>query len=146
MDPRLTAQALLDTSAWARLQDGRLEPDRVLDALEAGALAITEPLLLEMRYSARDARSFVALAEELDALPSLPLTDVSVRRATVAQAELAADRRVSHRVKPIDLLVAAVADQHRVAVLHYDHDFDTLSGHTSLRFESRWVAPRGSLG
>jgi len=142
----VTAQALLDTSAWARLTDGRLDPTAVLGALEAGSLGVTEPLLLEMRYSARDARSFAALTEELGALPLLPLTTDAVRRATVAQGELAADRRISHRVKPIDLLVAAVAHEHGVAILHYDHDYDTLADHTGLRFESRWIAARGSLG
>jgi hypothetical protein len=30
-----------------------------------------------------------------------------------------------------------------VGVLHYDEDFDTLA--TVLEFESRWIAPRGSL-
>ncbi len=99
-----------------------------------------------MRFSARDARSFATLAEELDALPLLSLTPGAVRGALAAQAELAAHRRVSHRVKPIDLLVAAVADAHGVAVVHYDHDFDLLAEHTSLEFASQWVAPRGTLG
>ena len=30
-----------------------------------------------------------------------------------------------------------------MGVLHYDADFDTLAG--VLPFESRWLAPRGSL-
>jgi hypothetical protein len=142
----VTAEALLDTSAWARLRDGRLDPGATLDALSAGRLGVCEPLLLEMRFSARDATTFRELAEELGALPLLPLTGGAVRRAVVAQAELAADRRVSHRVKAIDLLVAAAADEHHVAVLHYDHDYDILAAHTSLTFESRWIAERGSVG
>jgi predicted nucleic acid-binding protein len=141
----LSAEALLDTSAWARLRDGRLDSEGVLEALAAGRLGLCEPLLLEMRFSASDASSFRALSEELGALPLLSLTATGTRRAVVAQAELAADRRVSHRVKPIDLLVGAVADEYRVAVLHYDHDFDVLTAHTSLAFESRWVAKRGTL-
>jgi predicted nucleic acid-binding protein len=142
----VSAEALLDTSVWARLRDGRLDSAAVLDALAAGTLGVCEPLLLEMRFSALDAVSFRALSEELDALPLLALTTNGARRAVVAQAELAADPRVSHRVKPVDLLVGAVADEHRVAVLHYDHDFDVLAAHTSLAFESRWVAERGTLG
>lgn len=117
----------------------------MLDGLAAGRLGVCEPLLLEMRSSARDGATFRALAEELDALPLLSLTAAAASRAVAAQGELAADRRVSHRVKPIDLLVAAVADEHKVHVLHYDHDFDLVAAHTSLSFESRWVAPRGSL-
>ena len=44
-----------------------------------------------------------------------------------------------------DLLVAALADQHGLGVLHYDADFDTLAGHTTLTFRSRWIAERGSV-
>ncbi len=141
----MSVEALLDTSAWARLRDGRLDTTAVFRGLAAGSIGLCEPLLLEMRYSARNAADFRALAEELDALPLLNLSPVAVRRAVVAQAELAGDARVSHRVKPIDLFVAAAADEHGVAVLHYDHDYDVLSEHTSLAFASRWVAARGSL-
>lgn len=141
----MKVEALLDTSAWARLRDGRLRSDEVLDHIWRGRVALTEPLILEMRFSARDARDFSDIADELDAYPFLGLTPAATGRAIMAQAELAADRTLSHRVKPIDLLVAAAADEHRVAVLHYDHDYDLLADHTSLRFESRWVAPRGTL-
>jgi predicted nucleic acid-binding protein len=46
-------------------------------------------------------------------------------------------------VKPQDLLIAAAAQDAAVGVLHYDSDFDTLA--TVLSFESRWIAPAGSL-
>lgn len=41
------------------------------------------------------------------------------------------------------MLIAAAAAEAGVGVLHYDADYDTLA--TVLRFESRWIAPRGSL-
>lgn len=41
------------------------------------------------------------------------------------------------------LVIAAAAAAAGFGVLHYDADFDTLA--TVLPFESRWVAPRGSL-
>ena len=34
---------------------------------------------------------------------------------------------------------------HDVGVLHYDHDFDILREKTDLRFDSVWLAPRGTL-
>jgi predicted nucleic acid-binding protein len=52
---------------------------------------------------------------------------------------------VSHRVKPIDLLVAAVAEHHDAAVLHYDADYELLAERTDLAFASVWVLDRGSL-
>jgi predicted nucleic acid-binding protein len=141
--------ALLDTSVWARLRDGRLlgsAAEDVFTRLERGELALTEPLILEMRYSARDGADFALLAEELGAFPLLALDKTAVSRALDAQSQLAGARGVSHRVKPVDLLVAAVAERNSTAVVHYDSDYDVLAEHTDLDFESVWVAERGSAG
>jgi predicted nucleic acid-binding protein len=139
---------LLDNSVWARLLDGRLTGSSrktFESALAAGQLWTCPPALLEMRYSALDEKGFTLTAGRLDALPHAPLTDTSGALATTAQAELAAAPGVSHRVKPVDLLIAAVAASEGLGVLHYDHDYDTILKHTSLAFPSVWVAPRGSL-
>jgi predicted nucleic acid-binding protein len=103
------------------------------------------PTLLEMRFSARDGKAFEQLAKRLDALTHMPLTADAAARALSAQAELAAARGISHRVKPVGLLIAAVAADAGVGVLHYDHDYDTIARHTSLEFPSVWVASRGSI-
>lgn len=42
-----------------------------------------------------------------------------------------------------DLLVAAVADLHRITVLHYDADYEHVSAITEQ--DVRWVVPRGSV-
>jgi predicted nucleic acid-binding protein len=144
----LTGLALLDTSVWARLRDGRISgsaAERIYDQVERGELALTEPLLLEMRNSARDGADFKLLAEELDAMPLLTLEARAVRRSLDAQAQLAALPDVSHRVKPIDLLVAAVAEHHGSAVFHYDADYQLLADRTDLTFDSVWAGTRGSL-
>ena len=65
--------------------------------------------------------------------------------ALIAQAELAKTPGISHRVKPVDLLIAAIAAITKIGVLHYDHDYDTIAKHTPLAFASTWVAPRGSM-
>jgi hypothetical protein len=144
----LSELALLDTSVWARLRDGRIAgpaAEALLERLERGELAVTQPLLLEMRYSARDARDFRLLAEELDALPLLALDHAATTRALEAQAQLAADPAVSHRVRPIDLLVAAVAERYAAAVVHYDAGYDLLADRTDLEFRSVWAADRGAI-
>lgn len=140
---------LFDHSAWARLLDGRLTGSsrKTFErALIAGELWTCPPTLLEMRYSARDSQDFALLTEELDALPHAPLNAEAAAAAVAAQAELAAVAGISHRVKPVDLLIAAVAATHDLGVLHYDHDYDTIEQHTSLSFSSVWAAPRGSIG
>jgi predicted nucleic acid-binding protein len=139
---------LLDNSAWARVGLGRLsEADltRWEAAVRADEVVISPPFALEALYSARDAHDFRRLAEELSGFRRLGADDRTWRLAADAQAALAADPAVSHRVKPIDLLLAAVADQNAVGVLHYDHDYDTIRAHTPLIYRSVWIAERGGI-
>jgi predicted nucleic acid-binding protein len=138
--------ALLDNSAWVRLNAPALPHARtseLADALEAGQLATCLPFLLEAGSSARDARDHDRLLDELLALPHFALDEAAERRALDAQRQLA--RIGHHRLPPVDLLVAALADRHGLGVLHYDHDYDLLAERTDLSFESVWLAPRGSL-
>ena len=139
---------LLDNSAWARVGLGRLaEHDltRWEAAVRADEIVISPPFALEALYSARGARDFRRLAEELSGFRRLGATDRTWQLAAAAQAALADDPAVSHRVKPIDLLLAAMADQHAVGVLHSDHDYDTIRRHTPLNYRSVWIAERGSI-
>jgi predicted nucleic acid-binding protein len=139
---------LLDNSAWARVGLGRLrgtDHDRFERAVRADELAVCPPFALEALYSARGPEDYRQLAAELGGFRQVPANERTWQIAAAAQSALAADPRVSHRVKPIDLLVAAVADQHALGVLHYDHDYDTIRDHTPLTIRSIWIAPRGSL-
>jgi predicted nucleic acid-binding protein len=140
---------LLDNSVWSRLIDGRLAgaARRTFEtALADGHIWTCPPALLETRYSAHDGAQFAALARELDALVHAPMSEAAGAAAVNAQAELAAAPGASHRVKPVDLLIASVAATNELGVLHYDRDYDTIAQHTSLSFDSVWAAPRGSIG
>ena len=101
------------------------------------------PFVLEAGYSARDAGEHAKLRGELLALPWASI-DAAVERRTVdAQRQLA--RAGHHRLPPIDVLIAALADHHGLGVLHYDGDYDLISDGTDLSFDSVWLARRGSL-
>ena len=142
----MTQTLLLDNSAWARLADPALSDDRVneiADALEAGRIATCLPFLLEAGYSARTAREHDELFAELLALPHFRIDQDVERRAVDAQRQLA--RVGHHRLPPVDLLVASIADRHGLGVLHYDRDYDLLAEKTDLDIESVWLAPAGSL-
>ena len=142
----MTTTLLLDNSAWARLGDAALpagRADEIADALEAGRIAACLPVLLETGYSARSASEHDQLFAELRSLPQYHLDDAVEQRALDAEAQLA--RVGNHRLPPVDLLVAALADRHGLGVLHYDHDYDLIASHTDLQYESVWVAPRGSV-
>ena len=142
----MSVELLLDNSAWARLSVQALDDVRVreiADALEEGRIGVCLPFLLEAGYSARSASDHDELMGELTALPMLAIDTHVERRALDAQRQLA--RAGHHRLPPVDLLVAALADRHGVGVLHYDRDYDTVAAKTDLRFASVWLAARGTL-
>jgi predicted nucleic acid-binding protein len=137
---------LIDHSAWIPLSDPALPDARAIelgDELEAGGLAVCLPFFLEAGYSARRAREYAELREELLVLPRVILDEASERRALDAQQQLL--RVGHHRMPPVDLLIAALADRHELGVLHYDSDFDLILEKTDLEFHSEWLMPRGSL-
>jgi predicted nucleic acid-binding protein len=142
----VTETLLLDNSAWARLADPALDHDRVTeiaDAFEAGRIATCLPFLLEAGYSTRNARDHDELLAGLLALPRVSIDEAVERRALEAERQLA--RIGHHRLPPVDLLVAALADRHELGVLHYDRDYDLLTEKTDLEFNSVWLAPVGTL-
>lgn len=139
---------VIDNSAWARILRGQLSPrgqQQWEAAVDADEVVVCDPFRLEALYSARTAKDYVQLVEELGAFRQARGDDQTWQLAMTAQARLASRRHVSHRVKIVDLLVAAAAMQAGAGVLHYDHDFDTIATYTDLSVESVWLAPRGSL-
>jgi predicted nucleic acid-binding protein len=138
---------LLDNSAWARVVAGGLPTDRaeaVADWLEQRQLAICLPFLLEAGYSARASADYQEMMDEFDLLfPRVEIAVAMEDRALLTQRELAA--RGHHRLAPIDIMIAACAHETGAGVLHYDRDYDLIAEHTSLSFESVWLAPAGTL-
>lgn len=146
MGARVSVELLLDNSAFVRLSSPALADSRaqeLADALEQRLIGVCLPFLLEAGYSARSATDHDELLRELMALPMLHIDTEVEQRAVDAQGQLA--RAGHHRLPPVDLIIAALADRHSVGVLHYDHDYDTLAEKTDLRFPSVWLARRGSL-
>jgi predicted nucleic acid-binding protein len=142
----VSAELLLDNSAWTRLGDAALPANRAEEiavALEDGRVAVCLPFLLEAGYSARNSSDHAELIEELLALPLVPIDEEIERRTLDAQRQLA--RAGHHRLPPVDLILASIADRHGLGVLHYDADFDVIHAKTDLSFESMWLAPRGSV-
>jgi predicted nucleic acid-binding protein len=142
----VTETLLIDNSAWARFGDPALDDGRateLADAVEAGRIAICLPFLLEAGSSARTARDHDALLVELLALPHFAIDEDVEQRALDAQRQLA--RVGHHRLPPVELLVAAIADRHGIGVLHYDRDYDLLAEKTDLDFGSVWLAPAGTI-
>ncbi len=132
---------IADTSAWARAHH---VPAEWKGALTEGRIVTSELVALELLYSARDGAQFDARAGELALLPQAPVTPTVLSNARAAFRALAHRHPLFHRSVTIaDLITAAAAADAGIGVLHYDADFDTLA--EVLPFESRWIAPRGSL-
>ncbi len=142
----MTVVALLDLSAWARFEYPTLEQGRraeMAERLRSARLGVCLPFLCEAGYSARNALEHQEMLDTLLALPFYGIDAAVEARALDAQRQLA--RAGHHRLPFPDLLVAALADRHGCAVLHYDADYDLLRERTDLRFDSEWLAGRGSL-
>ena len=131
-----------DASAFARASRADVREEWRAATL-GGQFCICAPVEIELLVGARGAPEFEARQESLAALRRVELTARAARSAVAALSELA---RVSHgyqRVKPIDALIAACAQEAGVGVLHYDHHYDRLA--EVMAFESRWLSPPGSL-
>jgi predicted nucleic acid-binding protein len=132
---------LIDTSALHRLRQPAVA--QVLGPLlEAGRVSMCPVTELEALYSARDVTEYEAGAQRFRiAFPWVPVPDRAWDRAAEVQRALA--RRGRHRAASLpDLLIAATAEHHRLVVLHYDRDFETIAEVTGQ--PAQWVVAAGS--
>jgi predicted nucleic acid-binding protein len=126
---------LIDKSALVRLGES---PDSAEWArrIQRGMVRITTVTLLEAGYSARSADDMgeVFRRPPVVLMPVEYLTPAAEKRAVEVLEELAT--RGSHRAPSIpDLLIAAVAEQARLVVLHVDKDFDLIADVTGQPVE-----------
>lgn len=134
---------IADKSAWFRATDVRIR-DTWAAALSNRQILTCPIVSLELLYSARTGDDFDRWAASLAELRDVPVTRSVTSAAQQALRSLAHVGGGHHRaVKLPDLLIAACAQDAAVGVLHYDEDFDRLA--SVLSFESRWIAPRGTL-
>jgi predicted nucleic acid-binding protein len=129
---------LIDTSAHARTGH------EVVRAIIAGliadhAAATCVTVDLEAGYSGRDFTDVREIARRRkDLYIVLPFSELIADRARDVQIRMAA--RGHHRAAGvIDLMTAAVAEQHGAVVLHYDADFEHIAATTGQ--PHRWIVP-----
>jgi predicted nucleic acid-binding protein len=116
---------VVDKSAAARSHDPLVR--RTLVEL-AGLLFVCPIGELEQLYSARSARDYDTLRDDLHAAfeivpPPLDIFD----RALRLQRDLAHHHGMWHRTPIPDLLIAETALHHRMGVVHVDGDFDRIA-------------------
>ncbi|MCP3817629.1 PIN domain nuclease [Streptomyces sp. A3M-1-3] len=120
------ADYLIDTSALVRVLLG--QATREWDnRIGAGLVAICDFTELEVLYSARSSADREQMKNAFAAYYTwCPTPDGIYRRARVVQEQLTA--KGEHRsAGPVDLLVAAVAEESGLTLLHFDRDFTTIA-------------------
>lgn len=136
------ASWLVDKSVLARVDVATIA-EAVLPRVQAGQVGVALVTELEVGYSARSGRDYDATRQELlDLLIPVAMPLRAEERARELQRDLVL--RGQHRgVSVPDLVLAAIADIEELTLLHYDADFDLISGVTGQPAE--WVVPRGSV-
>ena len=133
---------IADTSVWARR--GEL-PEFAVRFL-AGLVGVTDTIVMELLYSARDAADYAQIEADLGGCSLYRVEPQDwdegrrVWRELLRRGGGPQHRQVGHQ----DLLTAAVAARHGLTVIHYDGDFDIIASVTGQPV--RWAAPQGSLG
>lgn len=131
---------LLDSSVLTRLEAPTVLR-RIESIVGAGTAALCAIAVAEVLRGARSPEHFRQTLDRLSAFHIVPTPDDVWDRVLAVQA-LLAEHGLQQSVKIPDLAIAAVAERHRLTVLHYDQDFDAIAEVTGQACE--WVVPRGS--
>jgi hypothetical protein len=123
---------LIDTSGLFRILQAKLR-QAWSDELAAGVIAVCPAVELEFLYSAR------SLADRLEKQRLLrtvfgwvPMGERAFERAETVQ-QLMTEVGKHRSAGPVDLLIAATAEQERLTVLCDDRDFEALASVTHQR-------------
>lgn len=126
-DPKPGTEWLIDKSALARL-GASADAASWAERIQRGIVRIATVTLLEVGYSARDARDLDAGLRDppVSSMPIEYLTPIAEDRA-VNVLTLLADRG-QHRAPSVpDLIIAAIAEVAGLVVLHDDKDFELIA-------------------
>lgn len=118
---------LIDKSALVRIPTSP-DADTWVERARNGYIRISSVTLLEMGYSARNARDFKTMfsTPPLSQLQRSYLTPAVQDRALDVLEKLA--QQGHHRAPSVpDLFIAAAAEHEQLVVLHLDKDFDLIA-------------------
>jgi predicted nucleic acid-binding protein len=133
---------LIDTSALARTRHPDVA-EFVRELIDDGVACTCATVDLEVGYSARNPDHLKRIrVGRAELFITLPLTQQTAVRAAAVQ-QLLAERGLHRAAGAMDLLTAAVAEEHRAVLLHYDADFEHIAAVTGQR--QQWIVARGSL-
>lgn len=121
------AYYLIDTSAIVRLFRKPALRQHWEGAIGAGTIGICAATELELRFSAQSVEHDETIRRTLNEMfIPVPMTDRCWERALAVQDAMVANG-TNRSAGPVDLVVAATADQQGLTVLHDDKDFDCVA-------------------
>jgi len=128
---------LADTSAWGELYRRTGSPThRAMANLlaERAALAVTEPVVMELLGARRSTRQLAHVRRRLLSLTMLRVGGLEMYERAAAIHRTCRIQGETIR-SSIDCLIAAVAIREGVPILAADRDFEAIARHTALRLE-----------
>ena len=134
---------LVDTSVLILARRDTVVREWLRAAIVAADVAICDQVAIEYLRGARNSAEFDQFEAVLSAFPWFRIEPSDWDRVRSVYRSLSGVTSGYQQSVPIaDALIAAVAERHDVAVVHYDEDYDRIAAVTSQPV--RWVVPRGS--
>jgi predicted nucleic acid-binding protein len=125
---------LVDTTVWIDFFAGRNEPHvaTLQDLIENEEdLSVCGVILAEVLQGIRSDTDFVKTKKYLGDLIFLPMRQATFLRAAEVYRSLR-KKGITIR-KPVDCMIASVAIESGIRLLHNDRDFDHIAKHSKLR-------------
>ena len=128
---------LVDTTVWIDFFADRSEPhvaavEKLIENEED--LCLCGIILAEVLQGIRSDEDYIKTKDYLDDLVLLPMQHATFIRAAEVYRSLR-KRGVTIR-KPVDCMIASVAIEHDIPLLHNDRDFNYMAKYSNLRV---WV-------
>lgn len=133
---------LVDKSALARLHVPAVR-DALTPVLDRGLGSICGVTELEMLFSARNIDERHRIKRQLEASLSSVDTPENVWKLASDLQEALTENGQHRSASIADLVIAVTAGRHRLTILHYDRDFDTIA--TITKQQAKWVVPAGAV-
>jgi len=138
---------LVDTTVWIDFFAGRNEPHVVTlqELIENEEdLSLCGVVLAEVLQGIRSDTDFIKTKEYLGDLIFLPMRQATFLRAAEIYRSIR-KKGITIR-KPVDCMIASVAIEYDIRLLHNDRDFDHIAKHSKLRICDRKCQHRRSSG
>jgi len=123
---------LVDTSVWIHALRPHGNPDvqaRLRPLITSGKTAVTEWILLELMTGLKKSEQPSELLQWFNPVPKLPFLDGWWEKAWQYAGTL---RKQGISPSAADCLIATIAIEHRVTLLHCDTDFDLMAASLPL--------------